>query len=178
MRKIKIISVFIIFTIACISHFIYDLCPNVLFSIFFPVNESIWEHMKLISTPIYLYSIIEYLIFMKRNIKYNNFLFSHSISIILSIILFLILHTTIDAIFKTNMFIDISLLFITFIFSSYISYYFMNKNIYISKSIPIIITIFIYSIFIYFTYYPIKDKIFYDTKNDIYGIKKTINYSP
>lgn len=172
MKKIKIIGIFIIFAIACISHFIYDLFPNALFSLLFPVNESIWEHMKLIATPIFIYSIIEYLIFKRKNIKYNNFLFSHSISIILSIVLFLILHTTIDVIYKTNMIIDISLLFIIFIFSSYISYYFMNKNIYIPKSIPIVIIIIIYSLFTYFTYYPLKDKIFYDTKNETYGIKK------
>lgn len=172
MKKIKIIGIFIIFIVACISHFAYDLCPNTLFSILFPVNESIWEHMKLIITPIYIYSIIEYFIFKKKNISYNNFLFSHSISIVISIIFFLIMHTTIDVLFKTNMFIDISLLFVTFILSSYISYYIMNKNIHIPKSISIVIIILLYSIFTYFTYYPLKDKIFYDIKNETYGIKK------
>lgn len=32
-------------------HFLYDLSPNVLFAVLAPVNESIWEHSKLIVWP-------------------------------------------------------------------------------------------------------------------------------
>lgn len=32
-------------------HFLYDLCPNPLFALIAPVNESIWEHLKLLFWP-------------------------------------------------------------------------------------------------------------------------------
>ena len=48
MKKIKIIGFFIMMCLSFLSHFMYEWCDNFLFSIFFPVNESIWEHMKLL----------------------------------------------------------------------------------------------------------------------------------
>lgn len=35
----------------CILHFLYQWLPNVLTSLFSPVNESLWEHVKLIFWP-------------------------------------------------------------------------------------------------------------------------------
>lgn len=32
-------------------HFLYDLCPNALFALIAPVNESVWEHLKLLFWP-------------------------------------------------------------------------------------------------------------------------------
>lgn len=68
LKKIKIISIFGIFVLNFISHFLYEWMPNTLFSIFFPVNESIFEHMKMISTSILIYSIIEYIILKKQKL--------------------------------------------------------------------------------------------------------------
>ena len=63
MKKIKTIGVYVIFVLSFISHFMYDILPNPLFSILFPVNESIWEHMKLLVTPVLIFSIIEYIVY-------------------------------------------------------------------------------------------------------------------
>ena len=66
MRKVKIIGVFVIFLLSFASHFIYKWIPNALFSIIFPINESIWEHMKLLVTPVLIFSLIEYIIYNKK----------------------------------------------------------------------------------------------------------------
>ena len=50
LKTIKIISILGIFIISFLSHFIYQIIPNFITSIFFPVNESIFEHMKIIFT--------------------------------------------------------------------------------------------------------------------------------
>ena len=73
-KNIKIIGVFIIFLLCFPLHFLYDWLPNSLFSIFLPVNESIWEHMKMIYTSFVLYGIIDYF-WLKKDNKFNNFLF-------------------------------------------------------------------------------------------------------
>ena len=173
MRKIKIICVFIIFGLSFLSHFMYQWIPNSIFSILFPVNESIWEHMKLIVTPVIIFSIFEYFIYKKKAILFNNFIFSYAVSIIISIIFYLMIYLPIDYIFGHSMIVAIILLFITFIVSQVISYYIMNyREIKYSNIVGIGLIILMYIIFGYLTYNPIKNYLFYDTQKKIYGIPK------
>ena len=72
--KIKIGAVFGIFIISFIVHFIYSVFPCRFTSFFFPVNESIFEHMKIIYTSTLLYGIIDYFLLKNSHIKFHNFL--------------------------------------------------------------------------------------------------------
>ena len=178
MKKIKIISTIIIFLLSILCHFMYVWSPNTLFSILLPVNESIWEHMKLIITPVLITSIFEYIIYNKKNIKYNNFIFSYAISIFIGIIAYLIIYIPINDIFGHNAFIAIFLLFIIFILIEIISYYIIKTNIIrYSNIIGIFLIIFMYIVFGYLTYKPIHINLFYDYANGHYGIKKEYCYS-
>ncbi len=173
MKKIKIISIFIMFALSFLSHFAYETIPNFISSILFPVNESIWEHMKLLSTPVLLYMIIEYFIFKKKKIETNNFILSYSLSIISSIIIFLIIYVPIYNKIGNSMFIDIMLLIIMFIYIAFLTYKLFNiKKIKYNNLLGIILFIIIYFNFFYLTYYPIKDYLFLDTTKNIYGIPK------
>lgn len=173
MKKIKIIGVFVIMCLSVLSHFMFEWSNNFIFSILFPINESIWEHMKLLISPVLIYAFIEYLIYKKRQIKFNNFSLSYGISVIVGIISYLIIYIPIDYLFGHNMIVSIVLLFLDYIFMSFISYFILNtKNIKYSKIIGIMLIILTYFIFYYLTYYPIHSYMFYDTKNKIYGIKK------
>lgn len=174
MKKIKIILTLITFILSIFSHFIYEIFPNFITSILFPVNESIWEHMKLIATPILITSIFEYLYYKRKNIPNNNFLLSKGISIILGIIFYLIIYLPIDKLIGHNIFIAILFLFITFILIEYISYHIINLNsLKYNKITSIFLLINIYLIFYYFTYYPKEINIFYDHTKNIYGINNT-----
>ncbi|MBE5949193.1 MAG: hypothetical protein E7261_09215 [Lachnospiraceae bacterium] len=61
MDKLKCYSIVgVIFTVVMgvIGHFVYDLAgENFIAGLFFPVNESTWEHMKLVFFPMLLYSL-------------------------------------------------------------------------------------------------------------------------
>ena len=176
MRKIKFFGIFVIFFMSFIFHFLYEQCPNFISSIFFPVNESIWEHMKLIATPLFIYSIFEYYYLNKNNIKFNNFVLSYALTIIISIFLYLVIYLPIDYFIGHNIILSVGLLFLIFIFSMIINYYLLNtKKINYSKQIGIILFILIYIIFGYLTYNPIKNHLFYDTQEKNYGIKKIKN---
>lgn len=173
MKKIKIIGVFVIMGLSVLSHFMYEWFNNFIFSILFPVNESIWEHMKLLITPLLFYALIEYFIYRKKNIKFNNFSLSYGISMIVGIISYLIVYLPIDYYFGHNMIVSIVLLFLDYILISYISYCILNtKEIKYSKMIGTLLIIFTYFIFYYLTYYPVHSYLFYDTKDKVYGIKK------
>ena len=173
MKKIKIIGVFFIMCLSILSHFMFEWSNSFIFSILFPVNESIWEHMKLLISPVLIYAFIEYLIYEKRQIQFNNFSLSYGTSVIVGIISYLIIYIPIDYLFGHNMIISVVLLFLDYIFMSFISYFILNtKNIKYSKIIGTMLIILTYFTFYYLTYYPIHSYMFYDTKNKIYGIKK------
>ena len=173
MRKIKIIGVFVIFILSFLSHFIYEWFSNALFSLIFPVNESIWEHMKLLVTPVLIFSLIEYIIYKKKDINFNNFILSYSISMVLGIIIYLILYLPIHYIFGHSSIFAIILLFIVFIIIEIISYYIMRyKEIRYSNILGLGIILVMYVIFGYLTYYPLESDLFYDTSKNIYGIPK------
>ena len=174
MRKIKIIGVFISFILAVILHFIYGWIPNSLISVIAPVNESIWEHMKLIVTSSLIFSIFEYFIYKKKDIPYNNFILSYAISSILGILVYLLIYIPLNDIFGHKAYIAISLLFLILIFVQVVSYYIMNKEIIKhSSDIGILLIVIIYFIFGYLTYHPPKINLFYDYMNKGYGIIKS-----
>lgn len=173
MKKIKIVMFFIAFGLAFLGHFIYQWMPNALFSIMFPVNESVWEHMKIIVTPLLISAIIEYFYLKHKKISVNNFTLSYAITSVLGIIIYLIIYLPLEAIFSHSMVLAISSLAITFILCEIINYYLLQtKNIKGEKIIGIIIIVLIYCTFGYLTYKPIKNKLFFDPKEKIYGIKK------
>lgn len=70
--------------LGCFLHFTYNLSnQNNIIGYFSPVNESVWEHGKLVVFPILFFSIY-YLI--KHSFKVNNYFIALSLSILTSII--------------------------------------------------------------------------------------------
>ena len=92
LKKIKILGVVIITILSFISHFAYDIFPNIIFSFIFPVNESIWEHMKILFTSTLIYSLIEYILLKKYNITYNNLPFNTYFIPLMQIPLYLVIY--------------------------------------------------------------------------------------
>lgn len=173
LKKIKIIAVLGIFLLSFPSHFIYDLFPNFITSIFFPVNESIFEHMKIIFTSTLLYGIIDYILLQKNNIKFNNFSFQLFFTSFISIPIYLLIYLPIKALLGEKLIISISLLLITYILSQIISYYILSiKPLPRLNKATIPLIILTYIIFTILTYYPPKNFLFYDTQTKSYGIPK------
>lgn len=171
LKKTRFISVIGIFILCFLSHFFYKWVPNHLTAIFFPVNESIWEHMKMIFTSVILYGIIDYFILNKFNVKYNNFFFNLFTAAIISIPIYLIFYLPIFYKIGENMFINISLMLLVIIIIQVISYYILKANdLKILNYLSLILIIICYIVFGYLTYYPPKTELFFDTQDEKYGI--------
>jgi len=171
LKRIKIISIIGTFLLCFLTHFIYNIFPNTLFSIFFPVNESIWEHMKMLFTTTLLFGIIEYILIKKYDIKVNNFLFSKFIEALISIPIYLVMFLPFYYRFGENMIVIFIMMLITFIITQFIGYKIMDcKHINHSNKIAIILIIISYIIFGYLTYNPIHNHLFLDTEKEKYGI--------
>ncbi len=170
LKKLKLLSVIGIFIIAFPIHFIYDKFPNSIFSIFFPVNESIWEHMKMLFTCFIIWGFIEYAISQKFKLLYHNFIFSNFFSAIISIPIFLILYLPFHYTIGHNMIITLIIMLITFSIVEYLSFIILKtKEIRYINYISLILIVISYIIFGYLTYHPIRQDLFYDHEDNKYG---------
>ncbi len=174
MKNIKIIKIIIcimLFFTSFICHFVYDWCPNIITSIFFPVNESIWEHMKIIYTSICICSVIEYYIYKFNKVKVNNYIINVPIISIIGIVIYLTIYLVIDLFIPHNLIISITLLFLIFILCEILSYYILQSPIIKhQKLVGIILILLSYFIFAVLTFYPPHNYLFLDTTNNTYGI--------
>ena len=170
LKKIKIINIILFFALSFLWHFMYDWFPNFLTSIFFPVNESIWEHMKIIFGVIVFGSLISLILMNKFHIKHNNFYVEIITKAVLGVLFYLIIFIPLYKWLGENMFISISLMLITYIYVEIIGYKILKLNEMNINILPIILIFLCYILFFLLTYYPPHNFIFFDEIKLIYGI--------
>lgn len=171
MKKLRIISTFLIFGLCFITHFVYEKLPCSFTAVFFPVNESIWEHMKMLFTTILLYHGLECLYLKYKKIETNNYAIASFISAIVAIPIYLILFLPIYYSIGENMIVTFIILFIIIAIIEFINYKILLMNKIKYQNIISVISITIcYIIFGYLTYNPPKYDLFFDTEEEKYGI--------
>lgn len=170
LKRIKMISVFGMFILCFLTHFLYNWFPNALFSIFFPVNESIWEHMKMMTSSILIWSVLEYFLYKKYRINHNNFALSMFLEMTLSIIIFLIIYLPIYHFTGSVFILNLIVLFISIYFVNVISYYILNLRPLHKEILSIAGIILLYIVMEILTYNPPENYIFLDTQENKYGI--------
>lgn len=85
MKKINCVLAFIIIgTVGTLWHFVYEWTgENPIVGAIAPVNESVWEHLKLLFFPALIYLIIEYFLSKER---YENLISAGVIGIIMGML--------------------------------------------------------------------------------------------
>ena len=148
-----IFSPLILFLLSALVHNIYTWFPNILTKIFFPINESIWEHNKMIIMAYFIFMIMERIIFKKINFNYiySAIICSILVILIFSPIYFFILKT------KDNLIITLIIYFLCLVLSQ-LYHYFLNPQS--NKKISIIIWLIIFSLNAYLSFYPLKNPLF------------------
>lgn len=170
-KNIKIISCFVAFILCFPLHFIYDLIPNTFTAIFFPVNESIWEHMKLLFDSLLLAGIFEVGCYQYFHISYHNLGIITWLGAFLSISLYLIIYLPFYYKFGENMILNLTVLFITIALINLFEYYLITQiNPWFINHFSPILVICTYLVFAYLTYYPIHTQLFFDTNEEKYGL--------
>lgn len=170
LKKIKIINVVIFFLLSFLWHFMYDWLPCFLTSIFLPVNESIWEHMKIIFGVIIFGSLISLILMNKFKIKHNNFYVEIIIKAIIGVIFYLLLFIPLYKLIGENMFISISLMFIIYVFVEFLGYKILNLDELNINIMPVILIVLCYILFGLLTYFPRHNYLFFDEVKLVYGI--------
>lgn len=171
--KTETICFFIVLVVGSLFHFLFKLSnQNTLVALFSPINESIWEHLKMLWFPYIFTSFFE-----KKFIKSESFFFSKlcgGIVGIASIVIFFYTYSTIVG--KHFLFMDI-VCFILGVFLAFLTSYKIiekqNENCKKFETVSIFLIIAVSILFFVFTFAPPKTEIFRDSTNDTYSIYKT-----
>ena len=170
LKKIKIINVVVFFFLSFLWHFGYDLFSNFLTAIFFPVNESIWEHMKIIFGVIVFGSTISLLLMNKFKVKFNNFYVEVITKAVIGVIFYLLIFIPLYKWLGENMFISIALMLVTYIFVEFVGFKILSLEELNIKVLPIVLLALCYILFALLTYYPRHNFLFFDEIKLLYGI--------
>lgn len=170
-RNYQIISAIFVCILGCLLHFTYELSgENGVVGVFSAVNESVWEHLKLLFFPMLLSTIIGYFFIGKNT---SNFLCSKTLGIITSMLFIITFFYTYTGIIgKSIVFVDIASFFVAVILGEYLTYKLMISNFKCNNIVAIIVLAIILICFIVFTYSPPNLEIFKDSITNQYGISK------
>ena len=152
--KIELIVTILELILGTLLHFIYEWSGNnVIIASFSAVNESVWEHLKLVFYPMLILGLIEY--YFVKNLA-NNYIEAKAIGTFTAISFIVISFFTYTGIIGTNFFIiDILIFIISIILGEWTSYKLMkrkNESTIQTKILAGGILIFLLSCFIIFTY--------------------------
>lgn len=173
LNKNFFISVIIIFILGSISHFLYDLTNNsIIIGSIFPVNESIWEHLKLLLLPVILWWITFYLIGKnKYNLNKDRWFISSIISLLFSMIFQNSMYYLYACGFGIKSIIfDILLFLISIIIGQSIGLHYYRHGKEVNYKISLLILFFIVLFFIFLTFNTPNLPIFKDSITGTYGI--------
>ncbi len=120
LRRCTIIGIILVLVTGTLSHFLYDWSgQNPVVGLFTPVNESVWEHMKLLFFPMLLYSLI---MILKYRRQYPHIASALFFGIIAGTILIPLFYYAYTSILGTNyLFLDIGIFILSIVISFWLT---------------------------------------------------------
>ena len=153
-----------------VLHFLYDwLGKAAWIAPFSGVNESTWEHMKLLFWPMFIFAIVQSLFFLER----KDFWCVKLRGILLGMLLIpIIFYTYNGAIGKSPDWLNIAIFFISAAISYIYETRLFNKKTLLCRSskLPIVVLCLIALLFVVFTFAAPEIGIFRDPLTGTYGI--------
>lgn len=162
LKRYTIIGIVFVLITGTLAHFLYDWSKNnYIAGLFTPINESIWEHMKLLFFPMLIYSFFLIFRFGKTYSCITSSLFFGIITGTLLIPILFCAYTSILG--RDILILDIG----TFIISIIIAFCFSYKLTLSCKLEPytLLLCVFVcvlFLSFLFFTYHPPETQIFQD----------------
>lgn len=173
LSKWKIAGIIMITGLGFLLHFLFSWTGNSkIIGLFVPVNESVWEHLKLGYWSVALFSIVEYPQ-IKQGI--NNYFFAKTIGVLaleITIVIIFYGYTLIAG--KDIFLIDILSYILGVILCEYFTYNFFTLKPFSfpAQNLSLLTLISIGILFGVATYYPPHFKLFLDNNNNTYGINQ------
>ena len=167
--KYQIVSAIFVAVLGTLLHFTFGWSSNnPIVGAFSAVNESTWEHLKLLFFPMLISIIIGCFYF--RN-KVPNLICAKTIGILISILFTIVFFYTSSGIIGKNIdILNIATFYIAVILGEYVAYRIMISNLNCNRTLSIIILSILFLCFIAFTYQTPQIGIFKDPITGTYGI--------
>ena len=168
----EILSTIFISITGVLLHFAYEWSGNsTLVGLFSAVNESTWEHLKLIFFPMLITLIVGYFIFKN---DFPNYICAKTIGIITSLLFTIIFFYTYTGVIGTNYdFINIATFFIAVIIGEYVTYKLTLNNFTCNRYFYTITLILLAFSFFIFTFNTPKIGLFKSPTDNSYGMQKS-----
>lgn len=164
-----------LFIIGSFMHFLYDLSgKSTIIGLFSAVNESIWEHTKMVLLPVICWWTIYYLIIGKKdNINKDKWFAGALMALLTSIITIPLLYYFYTQAFGVQLLaVDISILFLALLFGQLVGLHFYRYSKGVNSKIVLGIFGVLIIIFMVWTFYPPNVPLFKDGPTGTYGIKE------
>ncbi len=170
-EKTLFFSFLISVILGTLFHFAFDFFDgNTIVGAFTPVNESIWEHLKLVLVPSIIIGGLEYFAFGK---EYKGYFGAKGFATLIGMLFVLVGYYTYSGIIGTNNFVADILLFIGGVaLTSFFTYIFLTKFNFGEREsiIGILIITFLLIVFMFFTFNPPMLELFRDPFSEDFGI--------
>ncbi|MEA4894039.1 MAG: DUF6512 family protein [Oscillospiraceae bacterium] len=172
LKNIQIAGFVFTIVVGTLLHFTYEWSGESAFiGAFSAVNESVWEHLKMLSVPMLLFGIAEYFLYGSKK---ANFIPIRLLSIILGMTLIVTVFYTYSGILGKHIPIVDILLFVAAAFISYRYSYTMLRTDKLNSKFAVALAIFglimLVSCFIIFTFKPPHIGLFQDPISGYFGI--------
>lgn len=165
----------ILFGAGAFMHYFYSLSgKNILVGLVSPVNESVWEHLKLIFLPMILWWGVYYVINGKQlNIDSNRWFTAGLVSLIVSMLGIIFLYYFYTGAFgKKSVIVDIVILLISLFIGQILSFHIYQNFKGIHVYFVFLIVAIIFCVLVICTFKPPHIPLFKETKTGVYGIGK------
>jgi hypothetical protein len=168
----ELVGMVFIILLGSMLHFTFELSGgSLLVGVFSAVNESVWEHLKLVFWPALLFMFIEYMLLRKRTI--SNFALAKTAGVYLAIVIIPAIFYSYTAITGESIFLmDISTFVVAVIVGQLLSYRVLayGKLSEGYDRISLVLLVLLGFAFVLFTFYPPLLIVFRDPVTGRYGI--------
>lgn len=167
--KAEIIVILVCWILGTLLHFVYEWTgENVIIASFSAVNESVWEHLKLIYFPMLITAVIGSFFFEG---KQSNYLCIKTKAILLAMAFVVVFFYTYTGIIGTNFAIlDIGSFVVAIILSSYYTYQKVQMSVSCNYLLAILILFILFLCFVLFTFFPPHIELFQDPITLTFGL--------
>ncbi len=150
-------------------HFTFEWSgDNSIVGLFSAINESTWEHLKLVFFPTIFTIIIGYVLFSKY---FPNYLCAKTIGLISSMLFIIVFFYTYTGIIGSNYaLLDIGSFFVSIVLGEFLSYKLAISKINFNIILCLFAIILLIFCFFYFTFNPPKINLFRDPISSTYGL--------
>jgi len=171
LKKWEFYGFLFVAALGTLGHFLFDISGgNNLVGKFFPVNESTWEHLKLLFFPYVVFSIIEWFNIGK---SYKSFATAKLWGVLAGMLFIVVSFYAYSGVLgKTVDFINILIFFIASALAFFVSYKLLkNVNFNVSlKALPVGIIVLVAVLFVIFTTNPPEINLFKDPVTGEFGV--------